>query len=185
MANLIGTAGHVDHGKTTLIRALTGIDTDRLPEEKRRGLTIDIGFAYLDLPGVGRASIVDVPGHERFVTNMLVGALGMDVALLCVAADGSVMPQTVEHFQIIELLPVERMVVALTRCDLAESEVIALSREAVRDLIAPTRFKGSPIVEVSATTGQGLDELKARLAEAVASQSGAAEGDWYMPVDRA
>ena len=115
MANLIGTAGHVDHGKTTLIQALTGIDTDRLPEEKKRGLTIDVGFAYLDLPEVGRASIVDVPGHERFLTNMLVGALGIDVALLCVAADESVMPQTVEHFQILELLPVERMVVALTR----------------------------------------------------------------------
>src|SRR5690242_4911508 len=122
MAKLIGTAGHVDHGKTTLIQALTGIDADRLPEEKKRGMTIDIGFAYLDLPDVGRVSIVDVPGHEKFLTNMLVGALGIDVALLCVAADESVMPQTLEHMQILELLPVERMVVALTRSDLADEE---------------------------------------------------------------
>ena len=184
MANLIGTAGHVDHGKTTLIKALTGIDADRLPEEKKRGLTIDIGFAYLDLPEVGRTSIVDVPGHERFLTNMLVGALGIDVALLCVAADSSVMPQTVEHFQILELLPVDRMVVALTRSDLVDQDTIEIAREEVNELLAPTRFKGSPVVAVSAHTGAGLEELKRALADAIKSADAGSSGDWYMPIDR-
>src|ERR1044071_1430592 len=158
MAKLIGTAGHVDHGKTTLIQALTGIDADRLPEEKRRGMTIDIGFAYMDLPGIGRVSIVDVPGHEKFLTNMLVGALGIDVALLCVAADESVMPQTREHLQILELLPVERMVVALTRSDLADEETRALARLEIEELLRGSRFVSSPIVEVSAVTGSGIEE---------------------------
>jgi selenocysteine-specific elongation factor len=185
MANLIGTAGHVDHGKTTLIRALTGIDADRLPEEKRRGLTIDIGFAHLDLPGVGRVSIVDVPGHERFIANMLVGALGMDVVLLCVAADESVMPQTVEHFQIVELLPVERMVVALTRSDLVDSDTLSIASEEVKELLGTTRFAGSPIVPVSATHATGLEELKARLTDALKSPTPAHQGAWYMPIDRA
>ncbi|HXH60206.1 MAG TPA: selenocysteine-specific translation elongation factor [Fimbriimonadaceae bacterium] len=184
MANLIGTAGHVDHGKTTLIRALTGIDTDRLPEEKKRGLTIDVGFAYVDLPEVGRASIVDVPGHERFLTNMLVGAQGIDVALLCVAADESVMPQTVEHFQILELLPVERMVVALTRSDLVDAETLEFARAEVDELLAPTRFKGSPIVAVSAPQGKGLDELKTRLVDAIKARDLEAAGPWYLPIDR-
>jgi selenocysteine-specific elongation factor len=185
MANLIGTAGHVDHGKTTLIRALTGIDTDRLPEEKKRGLTIDVGFAYVDLPEVGRVSIIDVPGHEKFVTNMLVGALGIDVALLCVAADESVMPQTIEHFQIIELLPVDRMVVALTRSDLVDETTLEIAREEVLELLAPTRFKESPIVPVSAFTGAGLDDLKGELTRALKEQEGDASGPWYMPIDRA
>ncbi|MCH8980137.1 MAG: selenocysteine-specific translation elongation factor [Armatimonadetes bacterium] len=184
MANLIGTAGHVDHGKTTLIQALTGIDTDRLPEEKKRGLTIDVGFAYIDLPEVGRASIVDVPGHERFLTNMLVGALGVDVALLCVAADESVMPQTVEHFQILELLPVERMVVALTRADLVDEEMAEFAAEEVKELLEPTRFKGSPIIAVSALKNTGLDELKRELAAALKAGSASAEGPWYLPIDR-
>ena len=126
MAKLIGTAGHVDHGKTTLIRALTGIDADRLPEEKKRGMTIDVGFAYIDLPNAGRVSIVDLPGHERFIGNMLVGASAIDVALLCTAADDGVMPQTVEHFQILDLLPVESMVVAVTRSDLATDDTMQI-----------------------------------------------------------
>ena len=184
MANLIGTAGHVDHGKTTLIQALTGIDTDRLPEEKKRGLTIDIGFAYLDLPEVGRASIVDVPGHERFLTNMLVGALGVDVALLCVAADESVMPQTIEHFQILELLPVKRMVVALTRADLVDEELAEIATEEVKELLEPTRFKDSPIIAVSALKKTGLDELKQELAAALKAGATTSEGPWYLPVDR-
>ncbi|MEX2242586.1 MAG: selenocysteine-specific translation elongation factor [Fimbriimonadaceae bacterium] len=185
MANLIGTAGHVDHGKTTLIRALTGIDADRLPEEKRRGLTIEIGFAHLDLPGVGRVSIVDVPGHEKFIANMLVGALGMDVVLLCVAADESVMPQTVEHFQIVELLPVAKMVVALTRSDLVDEDTLAIAEEEVRELLAPSRFSGSPIVPVSATLGTGLEELRSHLTEALQGPAREHDGAWYMPVDRA
>src|SRR3954466_10117613 len=160
MAKLIGTAGHVDHGKTTLIRALTGIDADRLPEEKQRGMTIDIGFAYIDLPEVGRVSIVDVPGHEKLLTNMLVGALGIDVALLCVSADESVMPQTREHLQILELLPVEKVVVALTRADLADAETREFACAEVSELIASTRFKVAEIVPVSVITGEGIERLK-------------------------
>ncbi|QYK56511.1 MAG: selenocysteine-specific translation elongation factor [Fimbriimonadaceae bacterium] len=184
MARLIGTAGHVDHGKTTLIRALTGIDADRLPEEKRRGLTIDIGFAYIDLPRIGRVSIVDVPGHERFLANMLVGALGVDVALLCVAADESVMPQTREHLQILSLLPVERLVVALTRADLVDEEMVALASDDVEELLRQGRFAGSPLVPVSAVTGQGLDALREALAQALDREKGEAEGPWYLPIDR-
>ncbi|MBI1756549.1 MAG: selenocysteine-specific translation elongation factor, partial [Fimbriimonas ginsengisoli] len=184
MAKLIGTAGHVDHGKTTLLRALTGIDADRLPEEKRRGMTIDVGFAYIDLPNHGRVSIVDVPGHERFLRNMLVGAQGINVALLCVAADESVMPQTREHLQILQLLPVEAMVVALTRSDLADAETRAIAAEEVRELVAPTRFKGSPLVEVSAETGEGLDGLKAELDLALGAPQAAPAGAWHMPIDR-
>ncbi|HRK20542.1 MAG TPA: selenocysteine-specific translation elongation factor [Fimbriimonadaceae bacterium] len=184
MARLIGTAGHVDHGKTTLIQALTGIDADRLPEEKARGMTIDIGFAYVDLPKVGRASIVDVPGHERFITNMLVGALGIDVALLVVAADASVMPQTREHFQILELLPVEKLVVAMTRSDLVEEELRALVRTDIEALLASTRFAGSPIVEVSGITGMGIETLKEELSRALADPESAPKGPWYLPIDR-
>lgn len=184
MAKLIGTAGHVDHGKTTLIRALTGIDADRLPEEKQRGMTIDIGFAYIDLPGLERVSIVDVPGHERFISNMLVGALGIDAALLCVAADESVKPQTREHLQILELLPVERLVVALTRADLADAETRELATMEVSELLASSRFEKVPVIAVSAETGEGLSELKAELAKALEGPK-KVEGPWYLPIDRA
>ncbi len=186
MARLIGTAGHVDHGKTSLIRALTGIDADRLPEEKRRRMTIDIGFAHIELPGLGDVSIVDVPGHERFLTNMLVGALGTDVALLCVAADEGVMPQTREHLEILELLPVERLVVALTRSDLADSDTRVLAETEVRELLAETRFGSEvPVVAVSAETGEGLEELRSQLAEALADRGETPDGPWYLPIDRA
>lgn len=185
MAKLIGTAGHVDHGKTTLIKALTGIDADRLPEEKARGMTIDIGFAYIDFPEVGRVSIVDVPGHERFISNMLVGALGIDVALLCVAADEGVKPQTREHLQILELLPVEQLVVALTRADLADADTLAISRLDVEELLAETRFSGSPILPVSAVTGDGLPELRAELITKLEASGDQREsGAWYLPIDR-
>lgn len=184
MSRLIGTAGHVDHGKTTLIKALTGTDTDRLPEEKRRGLTIDIGFAAIDLPGVGRFSVVDVPGHEKFVANMLVGAMGMDVVLLCVAADQGVMPQTIEHFAAIRLLPVDRLVVALTRADLADADTREIARMQVEELLVGTRFAGSPLIAVSAATGEGLDDLKSQLAEAVSGVTEGAPGLWYLPIDR-
>jgi selenocysteine-specific elongation factor len=186
MAKLIGTAGHVDHGKTTLIRALTGIDADRLPEEKARGMTIDVGFAFIDLPPLGRVSIVDVPGHERFVHNMLVGALGIDVALLCVAADDAVMPQTREHFAILDLLPVERLVVAMTRIDLADPETRELARADVEDLLAKSRFHAAPVVETSATTGEGLAALREALArELAAGESKRIDGPWTMAIDRA
>src|SRR5690349_11782913 len=184
MAKLIGTAGHIDHGKTTLIRALTGIDADRLPEEKARGMTIDIGFAYVDLSKHGRVSIVDVPGHERFVTNMLVGALGIDVALLCVAADEGVMPQTVEHFQILEFLPVEKMVIAVTRTDLVDQEALGLVREEVTELISPTRFSGSSIVDVSSVTGVGLADLRDELDQALRAKEESVDPTWYLPIDR-
>ncbi|HRI44440.1 MAG TPA: selenocysteine-specific translation elongation factor [Fimbriimonadaceae bacterium] len=186
MAKLIGTAGHVDHGKTTLIRALTGIDADRLPEEKRRGMSIDIGFAYIDLPGHGRVSIVDVPGHERFLANMLVGALGIDVALLCVAADESVMPQTREHLQILDLLPVDRLVVALTRADLADAAMREISSVEIGELLSQTRFAEVPILVVSAETGEGLEALRSTLSEALdAAEAVSAPGGWYLPIDRA
>lgn len=184
MAKLIGTAGHVDHGKTTLIQALTGIDADRLPEEKSRGMTIDIGFASIDLPGVGRVSIVDVPGHEKFLTNMLVGALGVDVALICIAADESIMPQTREHIQILDLLPVQRVVVALTKTDLAGAELTAMAESEIEDLLANSRFSGSPILRVSSLVGQGLGELKAALTEALGQCVEPPEGLWYLPIDR-
>ncbi|MBS1713205.1 MAG: selenocysteine-specific translation elongation factor [Armatimonadetes bacterium] len=184
MAKLIGTAGHVDHGKTSLIRALTGIDADRLPEEKRRGMTIDVGFAYLELPDIGRVSIVDVPGHERFIANMLVGALGVNVALLCVAADESVMPQTREHLQVLELLPVERLVVAVTRADLADPVVRDITLEEVRDLLAGTRFAQAEVVTVSAVTGEGLQRLKQALQESLEESRSDGDQPWYLPVDR-
>ncbi len=185
MPRLIGTAGHVDHGKTTLIHALTGIDADRLPEEKARGMTIDLGFAHIDLPGLGEVSIVDVPGHEKFLRNMLVGAHGIDVALLCVAADESVMAQTREHFAILERLPVAQMVVALTKCDRAEPELRDASRDDIRSLLADTRFEGSPIIEVSAIQGSGIDDLRAALIEAVGKSAPRPPSEWSLPIDRA
>jgi selenocysteine-specific elongation factor len=185
MALLIGTAGHVDHGKTSLIRALTGIDTDRLPEEKARGMTIDIGFAAIDLPGLGKVSIVDVPGHEKFVTNMLVGALGIDVALLCVSADEGVMPQTREHFEILGLLPVNQMVVALTRADLADEDTQALARQDVAELLEGSRFAGSPIIATSVESGSGIAALRTALVKALSDAKAKPTGPWYLPIDRA
>jgi selenocysteine-specific elongation factor len=131
---IIGTAGHIDHGKTALVRALTGVDTDRLPEEKRRGITIDLGFAPLSLEGIGTVGVVDVPGHEDFVRSMLVGATGIDVGLLVVAADEGVMPQTREHLLILELLKIPRIVVALTKSDLVDTEWLSLVRADVQAL---------------------------------------------------
>ncbi|MBX3120386.1 MAG: selenocysteine-specific translation elongation factor [Fimbriimonadaceae bacterium] len=185
MAKLIGTAGHVDHGKTTLIRALTGIDADRLPEEKRRGMTIDIGFAFIDLPEIGRVSIVDVPGHEKFIHNMLVGAQGVDVALLCVSADEAVMPQTREHLQILELLPVDKLVIALTRADLADAETREIALLDVQEAVAKTRFGVAPTIPVSAFTGEGIDQLKLALRDSLNTPDKPITGPWYLPVDRA
>ncbi|MBS1716615.1 MAG: selenocysteine-specific translation elongation factor [Armatimonadetes bacterium] len=181
---IIGTAGHVDHGKTSLIRALTGIDADRLPEEKERGMTIDLGFAYLDLPQVGRVSIVDVPGHERFLSNMLAGALGVELAILCVAADEGVKPQTIEHAQILDLLPVHGIVVALTRSDRADEAQIEAARFAVTELLSSTRFAGCPLIETSTATGSGFDELRSSLDSALQSFEPGKSGTWYLPIDR-
>lgn len=184
MAHLIGTAGHVDHGKTALIQALTGIDADRLPEEKRRGMTIDIGFAYLDLDGIGRVSIVDVPGHERFITNMLVGALGTRLAVLCVSADAGVMPQTREHLAILDLLPVQRLVVAYTRSDLADSDSRELVEMDVSAMLEETRFRDVPRVFTSAKTGEGLEELRGTLAGLLLSMPPIPITPWVLPIDR-
>ncbi|HVE79434.1 MAG TPA: selenocysteine-specific translation elongation factor, partial [Gemmatimonadaceae bacterium] len=183
---IVGTAGHIDHGKTALVRALTGVDTDRLPEEKRRGITIELGFAPLELPGVGTVGVVDVPGHEAFVRTMVAGATGVDVALLVVAADESVMPQTREHVAILRLLGVTRAVVALTKCDLVDDDWAELVTEDVRALLADAPFAGAPIVPVSAVTGSGLDALRAAIADAATAAPARAQGDVFrMPVDRA
>jgi selenocysteine-specific elongation factor len=184
---ILGTAGHIDHGKTALVKALTGVDTDRLPEEKRRGITIDLGFAPLALEGVGTIGIVDVPGHEAFVRTMLAGASGIDIALLVVAADEGVMPQTREHLEILSLLGIPKALVALTKCDLVTDEWIALATDDVRGLLAGTHYADSRIVPVSAVTGLGLPELRAAIANAASSDRvRAVEDDVFrMPVDRA
>ncbi|HEU0000274.1 MAG TPA: selenocysteine-specific translation elongation factor [Ktedonobacteraceae bacterium] len=159
----IGTAGHIDHGKSTLVKALTGIDPDRLAEEKERGMTIDLGFAWLTLPGGREVSIVDVPGHEGFIKNMLAGVGGIDAALLVIAADEGVMPQTREHLAILDLLHVPRGVVALTKADLVDEDWIEMVREEVAEVLLPTTLAGSAIIPLSAYTGQGLPELVAEL----------------------
>ncbi|NLC39581.1 MAG: selenocysteine-specific translation elongation factor [Clostridiaceae bacterium] len=164
---IIGTAGHVDHGKTSLINALTHIETDRLREEKSRGITIELGFAYLDLPDGRRAGIIDVPGHERFVSNMLAGAGGIDIALLVVAADEGVMPQTLEHLGILQLLGIKQGVIALTKIDLVDEEWLELAEEDLREHIAGTFLEDAPIFHVSSNTGAGITELRQALIEAV------------------
>lgn len=181
----IGTAGHVDHGKSTLVTALTGIDPDRLAEEKTRGMTIDLGFAWLTLPSGREASVVDVPGHESFIKNMLAGVGGIDVALLVVAADEGVMPQTDEHLAILDLLRVRSGVVALTKCDLVDGEWLALVREEVAERLRPTTLAGAPIVACSAVTRAGLPELLAALDAALDDSPGRRDlGRPRLPVDR-
>ena len=156
---VIGTAGHVDHGKSTLIHALTGIDPDRLRVEKERGMTIELGFAWLDLPSGLEVSIVDVPGHERFIKNMLMGVGGIDLALLIVAADEGVMPQTREHLAILDLVRVERGIVVITKTDLVDEEWLELVTADIEEVLEGTVLSGSPTIAVSAETGTGLDEL--------------------------
>ncbi|MGE5577119.1 MAG: selenocysteine-specific translation elongation factor [Syntrophothermus sp.] len=182
---VIGTAGHVDHGKTTLIHRLTGVNTDRLKEERERGITIDLGFAPFTLPSGRRAAVIDVPGHERFIKNMLAGVAGIDVVLFVVAADEGVMPQTVEHLEILNLLHVKQGVVALTKTDLVDEEWLELVKEEIRQRLEGTSLAGSPIVSVSAVTGQGIPELLERIEEVVAAAA-AKEGSEIarLPVDR-
>src|SRR3989337_975256 len=156
---VIGTAGHVDHGKSTLVKALTGIDPDRLREEKERGMTIDLGFAWLRLPSGREVSIVDVPGHERFIKNMLAGVGGIDLALLVVAADEGVMPQTREHLAILDLLQVKSGLVAITKKDLVDEEWLELVTADVEEVLKPTCLAGAPLVAVSSVTGEGTDQL--------------------------
>ena len=183
----IGTAGHVDHGKSTLIQALTGIDPDRLREEKERGLTIDLGFAWLTLPSGKEISIVDVPGHERFIKNMLAGVGGIDAGLLVVAADEGVMPQTREHLDILDLLRVPAGILVLTRCDLVEDEDwLHLVEEELRETVAGTVLAGSPLVRVSAISGEGLDELCGVLDDLLADTEAKRDvGRPRLPIDRA
>src|SRR5207248_1196420 len=157
----VGTAGHIDHGKTWLVRALTGKDTDRLPEEKQRGISIDLGYAPLDLPDGGRLSLVDVPGHERFVRTMIAGATGIDLFLLVIDAAEGARPQTLEHLAIIRLLGIDEGVVAVTKADAVDEETLELAVEEARELVP-----GAAVVAVSAKTGAGLDELRAELAAA-------------------
>ncbi len=168
---ILGTAGHIDHGKTSLVRALTGVDTDRLPEEKRRGITIELGFAPLNL-GDYHLGIVDVPGHERFVRQMLSGATGMDLALLVVAADDSVKPQTLEHFDVLRMLDLKAGVIALTKCDLVEPDWADLVEEEVRELVAGSFLQQAPIIRTSVSTGLGIDQLKRALHDAASAAAG-------------
>jgi selenocysteine-specific elongation factor len=182
---IVGTAGHIDHGKTALVKALTGIDTDRLEEEKRRGISIDLGFAHLDLGGELSIGFVDVPGHERFVKNMLAGAGGIDLVLLVVAADESIKPQTREHFDICRLLGVARGVIALTKADLVEKEALDLVRLEVEEFVKGSFLGGAPMVAVSSTTGTGLEELKQKLAEAAAGVPPKdSSRPFRLPIDR-
>jgi selenocysteine-specific elongation factor len=182
---ILGTAGHIDHGKTTLVRALTGVDTDRLPEEKRRGITIELGFAPLVLDGFGTIGVVDVPGHEAFVRTMVAGATGIDLALVVIAADEGVMPQTREHLAILELLGVRRGVIALTKADLVDDEWLTLVDEDVRGATAAV-LPGAAIVATSANTGKGIPELREALIAAARSVPARSDDDIFrMPLDRA
>ena len=159
MALILGTAGHIDHGKTSLVRALTGIDCDRLEEEKRRGITIELGFAWVPMPGGERLGIVDVPGHERFVKNMVAGAAGVDFVMLVIAADEGVMPQTREHLEICSLLGIRHGFVALTKVDMVDADWLELVQEDVRTFLQGTFLEGAPIFPVSSSTGQGIPAL--------------------------
>ena len=160
---VIGTAGHVDHGKSTLVKALTDIDPDRLPEEKEREMTVDLGFAWMTLPSGREVSIVDVPGHERFIKNMLAGVGAIDLAMLIVAADESVMPQTREHLAILDILRIRRGLVVITKVDLVDEELVELVKAEVEDTLVGTAFEGCPMAPVSAYTGEGIDDLKAMI----------------------
>ena len=185
MSYVIGTAGHIDHGKSSLIHALTGIDPDRLEEEKRRGMTIDLGFAYMTLPSGRLVGIVDVPGHARFIRNMLAGVHGMDAVMLVVAADEGVMPQTREHLEIVHLLDISRGLVALTKADLVDPEWMELVRAEVAETIAGTALAGSPAIAVSSLTGDGLDAVRAGLDRLLDSTPERPDrGRPRLPIDR-
>ena len=182
---ILGTAGHIDHGKTALVRALTGVDTDRLPEEKRRGITIDLGFAPLRLPDGQVLGVVDVPGHEAFVRTMLAGASGIDLALLVIAADEGPMPQTREHLAILELLEVPRVVVALAKRDLVDDDWLTLVTDDVRTLLRPTRYADADVIAVSVVSGTGIEALRETIGRHAAATTRSGASDVFrMPVDR-
>ncbi len=184
---IAGTAGHIDHGKTALVRALTGIDTDRLEEEKRRGISIDLGFAHLDLAEAGgiRLGLIDVPGHERFIKNMLAGAGGIDFVLFIIAADESIKPQTREHFDICRLLRIPAGLVAITKTDLVEPELVELVRLETEEFVAGSFLEGAPIIPVSAATGQGIGDLRSALAAVAGKVAAKDAARWFrLPLDR-
>ena len=183
---IIGTAGHIDHGKTALIKLLTGVDTDRLKQEKERGISIELGFTSLELPSGERLGVVDVPGHERFIKNMLAGAGGIDLILFVIAADEGVMPQTREHMDIIDLLGVEHGIIALTKIDMVEPEFVDIVEETVREYLAESCLKAAPIVRVSARTGEGRKEILAALAREATPLTAGERGRLpRLPIDRA
>ena len=185
MPYIIGTAGHIDHGKTSLIKALTGMDTDRLKEEKERGISIDLGFAHLDLPDGSQAGIVDVPGHERFIRNMLAGAHGIDLVLFTVAADDGVMPQTEEHLDIVHLLGIRRALFVITKIDLVSNTRLQEVEEEIEILTLDTVLEGSPVSHFSAVSGQGLPEIQTKVFEILqAIEKTAPSGYFRLPVDR-
>lgn len=186
MPHIIGTAGHIDHGKTALIKALTGQETDRLQEEQERGISIELGFAYLDLPNGERAGIIDVPGHERFIRTMLAGAHGIDLVLFTVAADDGVMPQSEEHLDFLHLLGVQNGIFVITKADLADADRLADVHEEIEILTLDTTLEGAPIIPVSSITGQGLDELRDTIASRLADyERPSLPGYFRLPVDRA
>jgi len=182
---IIGTAGHVDHGKTLLVKALTGMDTDRLQEEKRQGITIDLGFAWLTLPDGGRVAIVDVPGHERFVRNMLAGAGGINLVLMVIAADDGVMPQTREHLDILSLLGVQEGIIVITKADLVDAEWLEIVKEDIAGRVASSFLKDAPMLAVSSHTGQGIDALRALIVQkARAAANRNLSCPFRVPIDR-
>ncbi len=182
---ILGTAGHIDHGKTSLVKALTGIDTDRLKEEKKRGITIELGFAHLDLPCGNRIGIVDVPGHEKFINNMLAGAGGIDIAMMIIAADEGIMPQTVEHFGILSLLEIKHGVIVITKTDLVDDDWIEMVKGEIEEKFQGSFLENAPIISVSAHTGRGLDELKEALSLTVSKvQDKKLTIPFRLPIDR-
>src|SRR5512134_25267 len=182
---ILGTAGHIDHGKSSLVKALTGIDPDRLKEEKERGITLDLGFASLDLPGGNRLGIVDVPGHEGLIKNMLAGVGGIDIVMLVVAADEGIMPQTREHLAICDLLHVKKGIIALTKMDAVEKDWLALVQDEVRDFVKGTFLEKAPLVPVSSKTGESLPALVQELAKIAKDiQPKSAGGILRLPIDR-
>src|SRR6266403_3396963 len=186
MPYIIGTAGHIDHGKTSLVRALTGQDTDRLKEEKERGISIDLGFAHFDAADGERAGVVDVPGHERFIKNMFAGAHGIDLVLFTVAADDGVMPQTEEHLDIVHLLGVKMAIFAITKADLVSAERIQEVEEEIKILTLDTVLEEAPVIAVSSVTGKGLQELKDVISRTLKSADKPVPSGYFrLPVDRA
>lgn len=184
---IVGTAGHIDHGKTTMIKALTGRNTDRWEEEQRRGITIDLGFTYFDLKNGDRVGIIDVPGHEKFINNMVAGVVGMDLVLLVVAADEGIMPQTREHMDILGLLGIKKSILVINKCDLVDEEWLELVEEEIQEELEGTFLEGAPVVKVSAATGQGLDELTDTIQQLMSDEVVAKDTQTIprLPIDRA